>query len=361
MGLFRMIFATTVMLNHSFPIFGYALLGPDIAVRAFFIVSGFYMGLILNEKYIKKNSSYWLFLSNRFLRIYPLYLVVLLIICVFTIYWLHTGQEKFFVLFLRSIQGLPFPTQVFLSIDELIRNLTLIITAQATTQHNYLLVNQGWTLQLEILFYIFVPFFARKFRFVIVAILLSLALRHMVSNGILDPEHTIHNQSMVYAFIQNNIYFLLGLVAYKLYVVVKHISFPSYVLPSIFFLFLIITFLYPFFLTESIPSHPHARDWIYYISFSATIPFIFVFTQKNKTDNFIGSLSYPFYIIHYLILEILLKIFGMNAQTIYWTIAGFICSIIASILLLKLMKPLEVYREKRIQPKNKRKKKDVVK
>jgi peptidoglycan/LPS O-acetylase OafA/YrhL len=108
MGLFRMIFAISVMINHSYPLFGYTLLGADIAVRSFFIVSGFYMGLILNEKYIKKRASYWLFLSNRLLRIYPLYLVTLLIISLFTIYWLQTGQEKFFVLFLRSIEGLPF-------------------------------------------------------------------------------------------------------------------------------------------------------------------------------------------------------------------------------------------------------------
>jgi len=46
------------------------------AVEAFFIVSGFYMSLILTQKYGDKGL--WLFYSNRLLRLYPLYLSMLL-------------------------------------------------------------------------------------------------------------------------------------------------------------------------------------------------------------------------------------------------------------------------------------------
>src|SRR5207244_9586528 len=48
----------------------------DLAVQTFFIISGFYMALILNTKYTGP-GSYWLFLSNRFLRLFPAYWCVL--------------------------------------------------------------------------------------------------------------------------------------------------------------------------------------------------------------------------------------------------------------------------------------------
>jgi peptidoglycan/LPS O-acetylase OafA/YrhL len=346
------------MINHSFPIFGYAFLGPNIAVRSFFIVSGFYMGLILNEKYIKKNGSYWLFLSNRLLRIYPLYLLALFFISLFTIYWLQTGQDRYFVLFLDSLQGLPLSTQIFLSVDAFIRNLTLIITTQFATNNNALLVNQGWTLQLEVLFYLLAPFIARRSMVLVGVLLLSLTLRHLFSNQIVDPGHSVvHIQSMLYGFIQNNVYFLLGIFAYKLYAYVKNFSYSPRFLVSIYFSFVALTLYYPYLLTTADPAHPYARDWLYYFLFSMILPFLFIFTKKSKLDNFIGNLSYPFYIIHYLILEILVFIFGMNEHSVVWTLTGFVFSILASLLLLKIVKPIERYREQRVISKKKLQKK----
>ena len=49
------------------------------AVQVFFIISGFYISLILNEKYIDGNGGYFLYLSNRFLRIFPLYWLLMLL------------------------------------------------------------------------------------------------------------------------------------------------------------------------------------------------------------------------------------------------------------------------------------------
>ena len=45
-----------------------------MAVQTFYIISGFYMSLILQENYL---HYYRLFITNRILRIYPLYLLVL--------------------------------------------------------------------------------------------------------------------------------------------------------------------------------------------------------------------------------------------------------------------------------------------
>ncbi len=72
MGILRILLAISVVLAHSSSIFGFSLVGGQIAVQAFYIISGFYMALILNEKYIGANNSYKLFISNRFLRLYQI-------------------------------------------------------------------------------------------------------------------------------------------------------------------------------------------------------------------------------------------------------------------------------------------------
>ncbi len=51
MGLLRIILAISVLISNSTPNFGLKFIGGVMAVETFFIISGFYMSLILNEKY----------------------------------------------------------------------------------------------------------------------------------------------------------------------------------------------------------------------------------------------------------------------------------------------------------------------
>ena len=51
MGLIRYLLAASVVLGHSSAIFGVTMLDANLAVRLFFIISGFYMALILDRKY----------------------------------------------------------------------------------------------------------------------------------------------------------------------------------------------------------------------------------------------------------------------------------------------------------------------
>ena len=78
MGAIRLLLALSVVAVHGGAIFGFSMVGGQIAVQSFYIISGFYMSLILNEKYIGVNNSYRLFLTNRLIRLYPIYWSVLL-------------------------------------------------------------------------------------------------------------------------------------------------------------------------------------------------------------------------------------------------------------------------------------------
>lgn len=87
--------ALSVVAAHGISVFKINLVGGPLAVQAFFIISGFYITLILNEKYVDVNNIYSLFISNRFLRLYPIYWSVLFLIIVsnFVVFYLSKGMN----------------------------------------------------------------------------------------------------------------------------------------------------------------------------------------------------------------------------------------------------------------------------
>src|SRR5258706_469751 len=91
MGLLRFLLASSVVLSHSTPIFGFRLIGGEMAVQTFYIISGFYMGLILNEKY----HSYFLFVTNRLLRLYPVYWATLFLVLITSILSWYFGISTY--------------------------------------------------------------------------------------------------------------------------------------------------------------------------------------------------------------------------------------------------------------------------
>lgn len=53
----------SVVLSHTSSIYGFNVAEGIIAVECFFIISGFHMSLILNEKYVGPGST-WMFYSG---------------------------------------------------------------------------------------------------------------------------------------------------------------------------------------------------------------------------------------------------------------------------------------------------------
>jgi peptidoglycan/LPS O-acetylase OafA/YrhL len=78
MGLIRVILAYSVVLNHSGPVHGYFLIPSNAAVTLFFMISGFYMALVMTEKYTGPNRIRG-FYSNRILRLYPTYFISIIL------------------------------------------------------------------------------------------------------------------------------------------------------------------------------------------------------------------------------------------------------------------------------------------
>ena len=79
MGFLRLFLAIAVVATHAGKIFGIPMVSGRTAVECFFVISGFYMCMVLEQKYLRLPTRQWLtFIGSRVLRLFPVYLVVLL-------------------------------------------------------------------------------------------------------------------------------------------------------------------------------------------------------------------------------------------------------------------------------------------
>lgn len=338
MGLIRIILAIAVVIAHSSSIFGFRFVGGQLAVQSFFMVSGFYMTLILNEKYIGKNNSYKLFITNRFLRLYPIYWIVLLLTIIYGIsFSLYNGSptggvapyvDYFDTISIGSIAFLIFTNLfvflqdvvMFLGLDTTTGNLFFTSNFWKTSPqlYNFLFLPQAWSIGIEIAFYIIAPFLVRKKLMIIIPlILLSLFLRViLIYNGLdFDPWS--------YRFFPTELaFFLMGIVNYHMYKSLEKREVKPVFLKFAWSGILFFTLFYNFL---PIPG----KGIIYIITFFFTLPFVFILTKNWKWDRYIGDLSYPIYISHLFVLKFVIAFkfqmfgglgFGLTVFTIIFSI-----------------------------------------
>jgi peptidoglycan/LPS O-acetylase OafA/YrhL len=311
MGLLRFLLALSVIITHSTTIFGIKLVGGEVAVQTFFVISGFYMGLILKEKYTGKNSSYSLFITNRLLRLYPIYWVILIIsVSLSVVAYIKFGphaSEKISDLTTSIKNGamsLPMLiwycfTSIFLFFQD-----TLIYLGISSGHHAYfvkdfhvppgplsrfLFVPQAWTLGLELSFYLLAPFLTKRSNFVlliilIISILIRITLYHF----------GYQNDPWTYRFFPSELaFFLIGIFSYRFYAVIKTSEkviikkIQPYCLPCS----VLLTIIYQW-------TDTSICRYFYPVLIACLIPFMFNYLKNNKYDIWIGELSYPMYISH---------------------------------------------------------------
>lgn len=355
MGLIRLLLAISVITAHSNPIFGFNFIGGQIAVEIFFMISGFYMALILTEKYNKK-SDYRLFISNRFLKIYPTYWLILILCFIYRLVLSHFNPNSpdIFAFFNSNYHLNPFsflflliPNFTIFGLDlGLFFGLNLTTGALFFTSnfrqfspplYDFNLIVQAWTLSLELMFYILAPFLNRlKNQYLFLIMSLSLGLRFFLySQG-------LNHDPWTYRFFPTElIFFLSGIIMYRFYQYIKTKDFKKI---SIFCFLFYFSFLFYY---QFLP-HERTKQLIIFIFSFILIPFIFNLFKKNKIDRFIGELSFPVYLSHFLIIDIFTHFTNLPHQFLGLTVAT--VSIIFSILILKIIiNPINNFRQSRIK------------
>ena len=362
MGSIRTLLALSVVVFHSYFIFGERLIGGLVAVQAFYLISGFYMAMILNEKYKAGKGSYKLFITNRFLRIYPAYWVCLFLVVLLCVVGKYGWNNPFYLWYwTKNWDVMHWSAVVFF----VFANIFLIgsdwLTYSGLNPHSgklefafapfyynplafqYLFIPQIWSVGVEMTFYLFAPLMLRRKWFIQLAILIaSLALRY----------YLLHTKGWnwdpwTYRFFPNELaFFMGGSLAYKFYVFLKEKNIPQWINASAWVICFSLIFIYPHlnFATEPV------LRWYFYVLFCLCLPFIFLFSKNSKIDRFIGELSFPVYIGHHFIMFLWRQYFFTHVENMKWF--GITCVlsslVFAVILYLGVVIPIEKYRQRRV-------------
>ena len=301
MGTFRFVLALAVLMSHIA-----ARLGPSIinrtsthilvwsseAVFAFFIISGFYMSLIINEKYAQLEHGTRRFYLNRALRLYPIHWTLLLL---FALGYLYVGAPSFLVGDFRD----PLWRWLYAVISS---TFFIGVDVLPLVDHDNwkFVIGPTWSLGIESSFYLLAPFIVRRSArtlFALFAAALALRLGLYFSG--------VPAQPWLYSFFPADfVLFLMGALSYRLYVRVQDWPFAKW-LGAAAAALLILCVTTPFLWTSPDLDSPLA--WCFYVCVGICTPLLFKLTAGWKIDNLLGQLSYPVFLSHVLVISVVLR------------------------------------------------------
>ena len=209
----------------------------------------------------------------------------------------------------------------------------------------FLLVPQAWSLSLELLFYLCAPFLVRRSPRVLIGVIFaSLALRGYVyfHLGWTHDPWTYRFFPMELAF------FLAGSLAYQWYRRIRTRNVSRRVLLPGLALFFLICLLYQF--APAWDAHGVAiKQWTFYVLAWCAIPWLFTASKDSRVDRYLGELSYPLYIVHFLavwFLPPIMQRIGITQSVPLWILAA---SLGLSVVLIHFVSmPLERIRQQRV-------------
>ena len=349
MGTLRTLLALAVVFGHSY---GFVFTGGMLAVQIFYIISGYLISLILLNNNSYKNL--FNFYANRALRLFPIYWAVACISLIIYAFFYFVEQDEFFNVINNAKSGkfLLIFSNIFLIGQDWIMFSGIFDGAFQFTSNfrdseillwKGLLVPQAWTLGLEISFYLLAPFILydkRKWIVIFISALLLKIYLQYIDLGNQDP--------FSYRFFPAELsLFLLGVFSHQLLEPIyrKHnliekkylINIVTCTITSYVFLFHIFPVSYPILSITLI------------LSVFFALPFLARFQKNSNLDQWIGNLSYPIYICHWIVIELIAYIF--QESTFYESIEYFVLIIVSTLFFAFLLetqigKRVELHRAK---------------
>jgi peptidoglycan/LPS O-acetylase OafA/YrhL len=351
MGLIRVTLAIAVLLGHL-PLTTFKIMGAGLAVQAFFIVSGFYMALVLDGKYKQPG----LFYSNRLLRLLPSYFVVLALsaIAVFVFNASATAAPNTFptafadpaTAMVMVFENLAIVGQEWLFWFTIDANGALVFDPsgvlpsppEVTVAWQALLVPQSWSLSMELIFYALAPFLARlSWRWLAAIALASIALR--IAGYWLPVNYGVWQGRF---FPTALFLFVFGMLAHRM------LPFAAG-RPRAFGIFVAIALLALMISLPMLPLDalsPEAIRWAMYVLIALAIPFVFNAFQDIAFDRWIGDLSYPLYLTHLGVIGAVLTFIPEAPYAAWVAIGGSFA--LSALLLVSIDQPLDRWRQRRV-------------
>lgn len=358
MGILRTILAIAVVVYHSYKIFGLRMCGGQVAVETFYMISGFYMALILNEKYTGK-GNYKKFILSRFFRIFPVYwLVLITVLCLSLALYFSNNQPLYLGRYISNYNCLSVSTIVFfvlenvfvigqevlyfLKLDEFCQPLlTYHIFSFNHTGYQYLLVPQAWTISLEFMFYLVAPFLVtKKLKWQMLLLFLGLLAKVLFAN-----KYFLSFDPWTYRFFPFEIaFFIAGSIAYKVYKQIEPKAISDYTGIILLIVCVIALFIY-----DEIAVKDEIKYSLFYLVCLGSLPFIFKAFKNNSFDRYIGELSFSIYISHHVLVSLFRGYFFSKPELIpYYGYTVLFCTIILALAFQHtFINRIENYRHKK--------------
>ena len=352
MGLFRVILAISVVLSHivktETPF--YQGFGGTNSVEIFFLVSGFYIALILDKTY----KSIRMFYLNRILRLYPVYLIVCLLVLLTSILRRGFAENLFgyspLVLLISTFSNLTLIGTDWLMFFDT-SNGGIQLTSSVVTgdrMRDLLWIAPAWSLGIEITFYAMAPIICRwRSRFLIAAIIGLCTIRILFNQS----EFNFAGSPFDARFFPFELpYFLVGILLYRCKRDAKlEVTIPLKYLYSALFLF--------FLIFEPIRSSFDLSRTASMAVLVIVAAVVVLFGQSSEFDRKFGELSYPIYISHVFIAQVyefsstgIVKKFSLLDNNHISISVQVLLIVLVSYFLLQITKPIEKIRDKNRNP-----------
>ncbi len=337
------------------------------AVEAFFMLSGFYMALILDRTY-QGWHAYRIFIENRLLRIFPVYWVTLALTIPLVWYgsvasnMAASGAGLTNLLFTSTFSTvLEFPSIVLLAVSHLFivgtEFVYFLIGSPSGTygivEFNaaprpesvplglFLFVPQAWSLSLEMMFYLAAPFLVRwRTRNIVGLLLLSLALCAVMAltTNLMERPLQFRFKSLPNEFWT----FAAGILMYRAYGALQPRLNQRRVAVAAVVLLIAASILYRYI--------PGMQSWVYLALVFVFVPLAFPLYERDQVhsamvekllavDRFAGDLSYPLYISHALALWSIYAFWpgGSARLGVHFALFAAAWSVVVATLMLKLV------------------------
>jgi peptidoglycan/LPS O-acetylase OafA/YrhL len=308
MGTLRLLLALAVAIGHGGGLFGYRSVNGLVAVESFFVISGFYMSMVIAERYSSHERWFRLFWTSRYLRLAPLYILISVVTVVVSALaagkWLTLLREGDpLTLGLAALSALSLIGQdvfMFLGYDLAGHKLYFLhdgltgglatIGTWPTPGYSFLPIEPGWSIGIEIWFYLLAPFILPlRFRWTLLVFGVSLAVRAILTWGMgwsYDP--------WTYRFFPSELaFFMAGHFGYRVYAnpqcgaALRRFAWFPWICVIVFGL------SYAF-----VPLPHFVKANLFVLAVALSVPAIFALTNRWTTDRWLGELSYPIYLIH---------------------------------------------------------------
>jgi peptidoglycan/LPS O-acetylase OafA/YrhL len=363
MGIIRILLALELVIYHlpENSIFNYFGMNGSVVVKAFFIISGFYMALVINEKYlVGDQKTYPLFFSNRYLKLYPAYFITLIFAILVSYFgflkwgnWIYLNSYfnqnlsiiSLFIFTATNLTMFGIAAISFFSVDPVTGQLIFTATPFSDAI-NYIFIGQAWALSIELIFYLIAPFILRKKISVLIGILASSLLLRII----LCYFGYYYNPWADRFFPTELAFFMLGAIAYKVY------SHKKFVKEMNYFFYLIPLFIISFILLyQYIPDVIHIcfslKEWVFFVVLTISLPILFLLSdKKKKIDHFFAELSYPVFLSHVVILNLVAIFINFNLDSNFGKTCVIILTVVYSVFIVVfVLDPIDKIRQKRVQ------------